>query len=88
MVQILPRGSLSVKRMYLGVGVGIVNFAGFATFLLALSTGDVSRVGTITSLYLIIPIGISLFANRLTLQTRGYGILGILMSLAAIGLMR
>ena len=54
--------------MILGIGIGILNFAGFYTLIKAFSTGSLAIVATLVSLSFVIPIMLSIpfFKERVT----------------------
>lgn len=59
----------------IGLGMGVLNFFGFYTFLLALASGPLSVIALLTGMHFVIAILLSMlfFGERLTLK-RGIGI--------------
>lgn len=50
--------------LYIGIAIGILNFFGYYVFLIALAEGPLSLVSTITGLYFVVPVALSVIIYR------------------------
>lgn len=85
-LQTEPANPSHKDALLIGLVMGIINFAGYYSFLRALTTGPLSIIVSITGMYFMIAIILSVLIYRETLTP--LRILGISLSVASIVLLR
>ena len=85
-LQTEPANPSHKDALLIGFVMGIINFAGYYSFLRALSTGPLSIIVSITGMYFMIAIILSVLIYRETLTP--LRILGISLSVVSIVLLR